>query len=57
MLEFKDWRPEDIQKIGAPTMVMIADGDIVRPEHAVEIIPTMYSHSCWNRNQRYHKRI
>jgi pimeloyl-ACP methyl ester carboxylesterase len=37
MLEFKDWRPEDIQKIGAPTMVMIADGDIVRPEHAVEM--------------------
>jgi pimeloyl-ACP methyl ester carboxylesterase len=37
MLEFKDWRPEDLQKIGAPTMVMIADGDIVRPEHAVEM--------------------
>ena len=37
MSEFKDWRPEDIQKIGAPTMVMIADGDIVRPEHAVEM--------------------
>ena len=37
MLEFKDWRPEDIQKIGAPTMIIIADGDIVRPEHAVEM--------------------
>ena len=37
MLEFKDWRPEDIQRIGAPTMVMIGDGDIVRPEHAVEM--------------------
>jgi pimeloyl-ACP methyl ester carboxylesterase len=37
MLEFKDWRPEDIQKIGAPTMIMIADGDIVRPEHAVDM--------------------
>jgi pimeloyl-ACP methyl ester carboxylesterase len=37
MLEFKDWRPEDIQKISAPTMVLIADGDIVRPEHAVEM--------------------
>ena len=37
MLEFKDWRPEDLQKIGAPTMVMIADGDIVRPEHAVKM--------------------
>lgn len=37
MLEFKDWRPEDIRSIGAPTLVMIADGDIVRPEHAVEM--------------------
>jgi pimeloyl-ACP methyl ester carboxylesterase len=37
MLEFKDWRPEDIQSIGAPTLVMIGDGDIVRPEHAVEM--------------------
>jgi pimeloyl-ACP methyl ester carboxylesterase len=37
MLEFKDWRPEDIQSINAPTMVMIGDADIVRPEHAVEM--------------------
>lgn len=37
MLEFKDWRAQDIQAITAPTLVMIADGDIVRPEHAVEM--------------------
>jgi pimeloyl-ACP methyl ester carboxylesterase len=37
MLEFRDWRAQDIQSIHAPTMVMIADGDIVRPEHAVEM--------------------
>jgi pimeloyl-ACP methyl ester carboxylesterase len=37
MLEFKDWRPEDIQSIDAPTMVLIGDADIVRPEHAVEM--------------------
>lgn len=37
MLEFQDWRPQDIQAIDAPTMVMVADGDIVRPEHAVEM--------------------
>jgi pimeloyl-ACP methyl ester carboxylesterase len=37
MLEFKDWRPEDIRSIDAPTMILIADGDIVRPEHAVEM--------------------
>jgi pimeloyl-ACP methyl ester carboxylesterase len=37
MLEFKDWRPQDIRSIEAPTLVMIGDGDIVRPEHAVEM--------------------
>ncbi|MGE5663086.1 MAG: alpha/beta fold hydrolase [Deltaproteobacteria bacterium] len=37
MLEFKDWRAQDIKSITAPTMVMIADGDIVMPEHAVEM--------------------
>ena len=37
MLEFKDWRVQDIQAIEAPTMVMVADGDIVRPEHAMEM--------------------
>ena len=37
MLEFKDWRPEDIRSIEAPTLVMIGDSDIVRPEHAVDM--------------------
>ncbi len=37
MLEFKDWRPEDLQSIVAPTMVMIGDADVVRPEHAVQM--------------------
>lgn len=37
MLEFEDWRPEDIQSIDAPTMVLIGDADVVRPEHAVEM--------------------
>lgn len=36
-LEFKGWRPEDMKSIKAPTLVMIGDGDIVRPEHAVEM--------------------
>ena len=35
MLNFKGWTPEDIQSINAPILVMIADRDIVRPEHAV----------------------
>lgn len=37
MLGFRDWRPEDIQSINAPTIVMIGDADVVRPEHAVEM--------------------
>ena len=35
--EFEGWRPEDIQAIKAPALVMIGDADIVRPEHAVEL--------------------
>jgi pimeloyl-ACP methyl ester carboxylesterase len=37
MLEFADWRAEDIHSISAPTLIMIGDNDIVRPEHAVEM--------------------
>jgi pimeloyl-ACP methyl ester carboxylesterase len=37
MLEFQDWSPEMIQSITAPTLVMIGDTDIIRPEHAVEM--------------------
>jgi pimeloyl-ACP methyl ester carboxylesterase len=37
MLEFKDLKPEEIQSIDAPTMVLIGDADIVRPEHGVEM--------------------
>jgi pimeloyl-ACP methyl ester carboxylesterase len=44
MLEFQDWRAEDIQSIQAPTMIMIGDGDIVRPEHAAEMF-RLLSHS------------
>jgi pimeloyl-ACP methyl ester carboxylesterase len=31
------WRPEDIQSINAPAMVMVGDADIVRPEHTVQM--------------------
>jgi pimeloyl-ACP methyl ester carboxylesterase len=41
MLEFKDWRPEDIQSIEAPTLLLIGDADSVRPEHAVEMYRLM----------------
>jgi len=37
MLEFKDWPADAIRSIGAPTLVVVADADVVRPEHAVEM--------------------
>ena len=37
MIEFKDWKAEDIHSINAPTLIMIGDKDVVRPEHAVEM--------------------
>lgn len=37
MLEFRDWPPEAIRSIRAPTLVIVGDADVVRPEHAVEL--------------------
>jgi pimeloyl-ACP methyl ester carboxylesterase len=37
MLDFKDWPDEVIRGITAPTMVLVGDQDVVRPEHAVEM--------------------
>ena len=34
---FTDLRDEDIRAIQAPTLVVIGDSDLVRPEHAVEM--------------------
>lgn len=34
---FEDWPAEAIRSLKAPTLVMIGDSDIVRPEHAVEM--------------------
>lgn len=35
--EFKGWTPDEIQAIKAPTLIIIGDSDIIRPENAVEI--------------------
>jgi pimeloyl-ACP methyl ester carboxylesterase len=35
--EFAGWPPEAIQSIQAPTLVIMGDSDIYRPEHAVEM--------------------
>jgi pimeloyl-ACP methyl ester carboxylesterase len=37
MREFKGWTRKQIRSINAPTLVLIGDSDIVRPEHAVEM--------------------
>lgn len=37
MLNFKDWSPDALRKIQAPTLILIGDADIVFPEHAKEM--------------------
>lgn len=34
---FQGWTPEQIRSIAAPTLIVLADRDMVRPEHAVEM--------------------
>jgi len=34
---FRGWSPEEIQAIKTPTLLIIGDSDIVRPEHATEL--------------------
>jgi pimeloyl-ACP methyl ester carboxylesterase len=34
--EFEGWQPADVQSVTAPTLLIIGDSDIVRPEHAVK---------------------
>jgi pimeloyl-ACP methyl ester carboxylesterase len=36
-LGFKGWKPEEVKKIQAPTLLIIGDSDIVRPEHTAEM--------------------
>jgi pimeloyl-ACP methyl ester carboxylesterase len=35
--EFEGWPPEAIRAIEAPALVIVADSDVVRPEHGVEL--------------------
>src|SRR3972149_4817507 len=37
MVEFKDWRAEDIKSIQSPTLIINGDADVVRTEHAMEM--------------------
>ncbi|MER7283098.1 alpha/beta fold hydrolase [Dactylosporangium sp. NPDC000244] len=35
--DLPQWTPEQIRALAAPTMVVLADSDIIQPEHAVEL--------------------
>lgn len=35
--QVQDWSPENVQRITAPTLVVLGDSDVVRPEHAVAL--------------------
>ncbi|QVW21262.1 alpha/beta hydrolase [Pseudomonas hormoni] len=37
MRDFKDIPDDDIRRITAPTLVVVGDADVIRPEHAVEM--------------------
>ncbi len=36
--EFEGWRAEDVRAIDAPALVVVGVADVVRPEHAVELL-------------------
>lgn len=41
MLEFKDWKAEDIQSIRTPALIILGEEDVVMPEHAMEMARLM----------------
>lgn len=41
MRTFKDMKESDIRRIEAPTLILIGDADVTRPEHAVEMFRQM----------------
>lgn len=41
MKNFKDWPEEEIRAVQAPTLLIIGDQDLVRPEYAVELTRIM----------------
>jgi pimeloyl-ACP methyl ester carboxylesterase len=38
MLGFRDWPEAQVRSIAAPALVVVGDADVVRPEHAVELV-------------------
>ncbi|HZJ56020.1 MAG TPA: alpha/beta hydrolase [Myxococcaceae bacterium] len=41
MRSFEGWTPEQIRSIRAPTLVLLGDRDVVRPEHGVALYPLL----------------
>jgi len=37
MMSFKGWPPEEIRAIKAPTLLVLGDADVIRPEYALEM--------------------
>jgi pimeloyl-ACP methyl ester carboxylesterase len=37
MLGFRDWPESAVRSVTAPTLVVVGDADVVRPEHAIEV--------------------
>ena len=37
MLQFKDWKDEDLTRINAPALIILGDKDVVTTEHALEM--------------------
>jgi pimeloyl-ACP methyl ester carboxylesterase len=37
MLAFSDWKDDDLKSIKAPSLIVIGDHDVVKPEHAIEM--------------------
>ncbi|HEY0738639.1 MAG TPA: alpha/beta hydrolase [Herpetosiphonaceae bacterium] len=45
-LQILDWPAEDIRSIKAPTMLILGDSDVVRPEHALEMFRLLGGGVC-----------
>lgn len=41
MLNFKDWKDEDLVSIKNPTLIVSGDSDVVTPEHALKMSQTI----------------
>jgi pimeloyl-ACP methyl ester carboxylesterase len=44
--QIQDWPAEDIQSIKAPTMLIVGDSDVVRPEHALAMFRLLGGGVC-----------